>query len=127
MRLTAGRMLELHSGVVDAVAIQQEFPNFAQNTIAFRRGYVVDGDVRGERAGLRAQAPDMEIVHIEHTVNGGERGANLRYGKAARCALKQDVEGLAHDGDGAPEDHGGDQQREYGIDPVEVRVENGGT
>ena len=70
--LFAGGVLELHGGVINAVAVQQVLTNFAEDAVAFRWRDVFDGDVGGKRASLRAEAPDVEVVHVEHAVDHGE-------------------------------------------------------
>ena len=52
VRLAAGSMLELHSGVVNAIAMQQVLANVAEDAVAFRGRDVVDSDVHGERSSL---------------------------------------------------------------------------
>ena len=55
------------------------------------------------------------------------RVANGGQFQIARRALEEDVERLADDTDGAPEDHGGDDDGEDGVDPGHAGEEDGCT
>src|ERR1700677_1216969 len=66
---------------------------------------------------LRTQAPDVEIVDIEDAGDRLHRDADFAELKIAGCAFEQDVERLADDADGTPEDHAGDEDGENGVDP----------
>ena len=59
----------------------------------------------------------MEVVDVEDAGDGGKRAANVAQRDCAGRAFEQDVEGLADDGDGAPDDHAGDEEREHRVDP----------
>src|SRR4029077_16571481 len=69
----ADNILELDRGVVDAEVVQQAIFYVAQNAFADRGRNIVDRDVEGGRGGFRADAPDVEIVHVVDAFNGANR------------------------------------------------------
>ena len=75
----------------------------------------------GEGVGLGAEAPDVEVVDVDDAGDLFHRGAEICQVEVAGCAFEQDVEGFADDADRTPEDHGGDDEREQGVDPLEAR------
>ena len=115
--LAAG-VLELDGGVANVEAVLEDVVEIDEDAGALRGGNIGDGDVAGEGAGLGAEAPDVEVVDVDDAIDGFHAGANGRERDAARGAFKQDVEGLADDAEAGPEDEGGDEQREDGVDPV---------
>ena len=67
----------------------------------------------------------MEIVDVEDAVDGLHGVTDGGELHVARRALEEDVEGFADDADGAPEDHGGDDERENRVDPGHSGEEDG--
>jgi len=59
----------------------------------------------------------VKIVDVEDTFDGLHGFADCAQLKVARRAFEEDVERLADDADGTPEDHGGDEDGEDGVDP----------
>src|ERR1700747_2589897 len=60
----AARVLELNGSVVDIEAVVQDAIDVAQNGLALRRRHVLDQHVTAQGMRLRAQAPDVQIVHV---------------------------------------------------------------
>jgi len=114
----AACVLKLDGGVADLEVVFEDVVDLDEDAGALRRGNVVDEDVAGEGAGLGAEAPDVEVVDVEDALDLFHAGAYCRQGDAAGRAFKEDVEGFADDADAGPEDEGGDEQREDGVDPV---------
>src|ERR1019366_10286191 len=56
-------------------------------------------------------------MHVEDAGNSGDGGADLAEFDRAGSAFEQDVEGFSDDGDGTPNDHAGDEEREEGVNP----------
>ena len=88
-----------------------------EDAAAVGHGHLGDGDVAGERVGAGAERPDVQVVDVEDAVDGLHGVADVGELEIARGAFEEDVEGLADDADGAVDDHGGDDEREDGVDP----------
>ena len=65
MRQIAVGALKLNGGVVDVMARGQHLAHFIEDGVAGRRRYVGNRDVRRERMGVTANAPDVHIVNIQ--------------------------------------------------------------
>src|ERR1035437_293160 len=72
VRHLADRQLKLDGGVMDVEASAHLFANQAQNSLARGRGHVGDGHMAGERVGVAADAPHVQIVYIVHSRNGAD-------------------------------------------------------
>src|SRR5208283_3519807 len=118
VEIFAADVLELDGGVADLKPFAEQRVEVQENARAFRRRNVGDGDMAGQSAGLRAQAPNVQVVNVDHAVDGFHAGANLFERNAARHAFEKDVEGFADDAYARPQDECGDEQRKNGIDPV---------
>src|ERR1019366_937746 len=70
VRHLADRQLKLDRGVMDVEAFAHLLAYQTQNSLALRRGHVGDGHMAGERVGVAADAPHVQIVHIVHPRNG---------------------------------------------------------
>ena len=66
----------------------------------------------------------MEIVDVEDPSDRLHGVANRSELQVAWCALKENVERFADNADGTPEDHGGDDEGENGVDPRHAGEEN---
>ena len=88
-----------------------------QNTFAFRWRDISDGYVAGECVALRAETPDVKIVHIQNALDSFHAGADLVELDAARGSFEKNVEGFTDDIDAGPEDESGNDEGEGGIDP----------
>src|SRR6266566_3784995 len=69
MRYFAHRMLELDSRVVNAEVVIQTRSHVPKNALTRRWRDVGDGDMARQRAGLRSDAPHVEVVDIIDAVN----------------------------------------------------------
>jgi hypothetical protein len=122
--LAAGNF-ELDGGVSDLEALTQGALDIGQDIAALGHRHFGDGNVAGERVGLRTKAPDMKIVNVENAVDRGHGLTDLTKLEVARSAFEQDIERLANDTDGAPEDHCGDEDGEHRVDPGHARKKDG--
>ena len=111
-------MLELDGGVADLKMIFQNMVELDEDASAFRRRNIGDGDVAGQGARVRAEAPDMQVMNVDNALDFFHASANGGQRDAARRAFEQDVESFADDADTRPEDERGDDERKDGIDPV---------
>lgn len=124
--LFASLVLELNCRVLDVEMVAQYMIQVEQNTGALGWRDVGNGDVAGQGVTLRTQAPDVQIVHVDHAFDALHAGADFGEGDSAGSAFEKDVEGLADDAEAGPEDEGGDYQREDGVDPVMTCEQDGG-
>ena len=69
MRGLTSRRFKLNRRMRDMKAIAQSTVDPCQNVSAFGHRHLGDRYVAGERMRLRAQAPDMQIVDVEHAVD----------------------------------------------------------
>ena len=97
MQLLAAGVFELDGGVGDAEVLLEHVVEIDQDAGALRRRNVGDADVAGQGAGLRAQAPDVQVVDVDDALDGLHAGADLRQRAIARRALQQDMRRLARD------------------------------
>ena len=67
-RLTAD-MLELDSRVVDLELPVESILKANENACALRRRNIGDRHVACEGARVRAEAPDVQVVNIDHAIN----------------------------------------------------------
>src|SRR6185312_10363431 len=115
---------ELDGGVIDAEVVAQLMIDALQQSFAFTEVHLDNLHVAGEGMGLRAEAPDMKVVNIDDAGNLFHGSANVREVEIAGRAFEEDVQGLADDADGTPEDHRGDDEREQRIDPLQAGEQN---
>lgn len=97
--------LTLNGGVVDVKAICQGAFDTVKDAAALGQEHLVDSDVAGERVRVGAQAPDMKIVHVEHTRDGLHGEPHLGEIDGMGGAFEKDIEGLANDSHRAPKNH----------------------
>src|ERR1700678_3471249 len=125
-QLGADVVLELDGGVGNLEVFLEHMIEVDQDAGTFARWNVGDADVTGQGAGLRAEAPDVEVVDIDHAFDGLHAGTNLRKRAIAGGAFKENVERLADNAQTGPEDERGDEQREHRVDPVLPGEQDGG-
>ena len=118
LQLLAADVLELDGGVADVEVVLEHVIELDQDAGALRRRNVGDGHVAGQGAGVRAEAPDVQVVNVDHALDGFHAGANLGERDAAGRAFEKNIEGLADDADAGPENERGNEQRENRVDPV---------
>ena len=90
-------VFELDGGVADIEVVFEHMPEPRKNSGAFRWGNVVDGDVTGQGAGLRAETPAMEVVDVEDAGDAFHACTDVTEIDVAGRAFEEDVEGFAHD------------------------------
>jgi len=70
-------VLELNGGVEHMEAIAEHLVDLLENRITLRRGHIFDQRVAAQCMRRRTQAPDVNIMHIDHTCYSAQR---LRHG-----------------------------------------------
>src|SRR5215469_1085443 len=110
-------VLKLDGGVVNSEYVVQTLFHFAQDAFAGGRRNVSDGDMTGERAGFRADAPHVEIVNVVYAFYFADCALDQRQFHTPRSAFQEDVQRLAQDSEARPKDQRADAERERGIDP----------
>lgn len=93
----ADRVFELDCSVIDAKLGAQACPDIAEDTFTDRGWNVGDGDVTRERASLRAEVPDVQVVDIIDSLNFADGGFYALEFYSPGRAFEQDVQRLAHD------------------------------
>src|SRR5207302_2176623 len=89
-------MLELNRGVVNAKLHRQTLFHVAQYCLTCRWWNVGNSNVAGKRMHLRADAPDMEIVYIPHTVHLFHCIRQQVHAYPLRSTFQQYIERLAN-------------------------------
>src|SRR6266568_3602672 len=92
---TAADVLKLDGRVDDLKVLSQDMAKLDQDAGTFRRWNVGDGHMASEGVRVRAETPDVQIVHIDYAFDVFHAGTNLMQRNAARRAFEQDVQGLA--------------------------------
>jgi len=72
----AAHVLELHGGVMNMKLAAQHLVDAGQDAVAGRGRHVFDQHVTAQRVGARSQAPDVQIVHVQHAFHAAHRGAH---------------------------------------------------
>src|SRR5208337_3811823 len=119
-------VLKLNGGVPDVKALFEHLVKLDQNVGALRRGNVDDGHVAGQCAGVRADAPDVQVVYIDHSLDVPHARANLRERDTAGRSFQENIEGLVDDVHAGPENQRGYEHRKNGVDPVPAGEQNPG-
>lgn len=114
-------VLKLDGRVQDGKTRAQFLSQFVQNPPALRGRNVGDDDVAGECVQIGPQAPDMQVMHIADPIDLLHRAAHLGQLHPFGRAFQEDVQGLADNVQGRPEDQRGNQQRQRRIDPQAAR------
>src|SRR5215831_174436 len=118
-------VFELDGGVVDSKVFVQAIFHIFENAFAGRGGDVGDGDVAGEGAGFRSDAPDVQVVHVVDAFDFANGAFHVFDLETARRTFEQNVQRLAHDAEAGPQDQDADSDGERGIDPVLAGGEDG--
>src|SRR5271157_2554972 len=90
-------MLELNRGVMDAEPGGQHVAQALGDELAFGSGYIQNADVAGERLALRAEAPDVHVVHFANALHAEHGGRYLLQVHPLREAFEQNVGRIADD------------------------------
>ena len=80
----AAYVLELHGGVRDREPLLEHTVETAQNRVAGRGRNVFDQHVTAQRMRAGTQAPDVQIVNVEHALNAAHGRAHIPQTQAAR-------------------------------------------
>src|SRR5262249_10416436 len=102
VRDVTDNMFELNGRMDDLELAAQPLIYIAEDPLTRGRWDVIDADVAGERVNLRANAPDVQGMHVSHAGDPGNLVCNLVHPEPARHALEKDVQGLANDAKGRP-------------------------
>src|SRR5450432_3608200 len=73
----------------------------------------------------RAQTPYVQIVDVQHSFHGAHASSYFSEANTTRQTLQEDVERLANDVPGSPNDQDTDQDGEDRIDPQPTGVPDG--
>src|SRR5579863_5043070 len=111
-------VFELDRRVADVEVVFENVMEVVQDPGALRRWDVGDGDVAGQRPGLRTETPDVQVVHIQNAGDCLHIGADLVQVDAPGGAFEKNVEGFPNDAHRRPQDERGDDDGEHGVDPV---------
>ena len=91
VELFASFVLKLNCRVLDVEMVTQYVIQFHENTGAFGWRDVGNGNVAGERATVRAEAPYVEVVNIYHAIDDFHFRTNLHEIHTPRGALEQNI------------------------------------
>src|SRR5579863_827476 len=69
----AAEVLKLDGGVADVEAVAQHVVDPPQDGMAGRGRHVLDQHVAAQSARFRTEAPDMEVVNVDHARHAAER------------------------------------------------------
>ena len=84
-------VLELNGRVMDFV-LGQNVVDALQYRVAGGRRHVFDEYMATQSVGARTQAPDMQIVNVDHAVDGANGVRNFVQFHAARQAFQQYIQ-----------------------------------
>src|SRR5262249_31403556 len=88
----AARVLELDRGVVNIEAFAKKAIDIVQNRIALGRRHIFDQHVAAQRARLRTEPPDVQIVNVDHASNAANLLDDLRQLESLGQTLEQNIE-----------------------------------
>src|SRR5260370_5454503 len=108
---------KLNRCVGDVKAIAEGAVEAFENAAALRHRHLCDGDMTGEGMRLRAETPHMQVVNVHDAFDCSHGSADFAKLKVARGSFEQDVQGLANNSHGTPQNHPGDQDRKHWLDP----------
>ena len=117
MRSLTALRLKLDRRMVDMESLAQRQIDAFQNASAIGDRHLRNRHMAGQRMRTRSEAPDVKVVHIQHSLNRLHRVANLMQLQILWRPLEQDVQRLAHNSRRAVQNHPGDDHRQRRIDP----------
>ena len=117
--------LKLDRRVMDVESLPSQSFDLEQDAVALRGRNVFYLDVACQRVGLRTEAPDMKVVHVDDAFDSFHSGANLIQRQATRCAFEENVQRFADDIEGTPQYQRGDDDGQDWVDPVLTGEQNG--
>ena len=109
---------ELEGGVTDVVFVKQNFIDRLLNGCALADRNIVREDVRRESTQTTVDAPHVDVMQAAHSVHSEQVARQGRQIHVAGGVLEQDVERLAQDGPGVPEDEQADQDTDQRVEDV---------
>jgi len=118
-------MLELNGRVMDAEA-GEDAVDTRQDALTCRWRHIFDQYVSAQRMRMRAETPDVKIVHVEDTFDSGHRLGDVGEFDAARQSFEQDIERFANDVPGRVDDERseGDGESRVEIAPAGITNSN---
>ena len=111
-------MLDLECRVRQLEPFAQEHLELAPDRVAVRSG--LDEDVRREGRKPGRDRPEVEVVHADHAIRRGDRGADLPRVHSLGRPFQQHADGLAQHAGRARDDEQADQDRHdrVGVGPA---------
>src|SRR5258707_1112158 len=106
-------VFKLDSSVIDVESAKQVV-HPVQDGIAFRSRHVFDQHVTTQRICARSEAPDMDIVNVDHADDLPHRAGHFRQFQPARKAFQQHIQRFLDDIPGTPNDQYPNQDRQIG-------------
>ena len=110
-RYGASDVLELNRGVADRKAVAQHGIQALQNAVAGRGWHVFDQGMSAQRVGARSQAPDVQVMHVQHALDAAHGSDYRGQIDPTRQAFQQNIEGFLDDVDRAPDNQQSDHNR----------------
>ena len=105
-------MVDLESGVGDAVLVSEELFEFAPAGVAVF--VLADEDVGGEGREARGDGPDVEVVDLDNAFGGCHSPADFLSVQAAGRRFEQDVGRVSEELPGATQDQEPDGYADQG-------------
>src|SRR5262245_61411360 len=92
LRDPAAHVLELNGRVADRKTLGEHFVEPAKNGIARRWRNIFDQNVAAQRMRARSQAPDVQVVHLQHAFDRFGGGRYLGELHPARKPFEQNIQ-----------------------------------
>jgi len=109
--------LELDRAVSDLEFMRQDFAYASENLLTVFHVHVGNADVAGERVQIRAERPDVDVMHLHDTVNPQQGGGDFLEVNFPRQTLEENVAAFAQNSGAGPQDHRADAHSDHGIEP----------
>ena len=104
-------VFKLNGGVMYMKSVRQQMVDAMQNLTAARRRHVLNHHMAAQRVRVGTQTPDMQIVNIQHAADSPDRRRDCTNLHASRLTFQQNVERLADNIPGSPDDQDRDNGR----------------
>ena len=101
----ATEVLELNGGMSDMETLGEHAIQPPQHAIALRRRNIGNPDVATQGVRVRSEAPDVQVVNIEHALDVLHGGGHISQTDAAGKPFQEDVQRLPDNIPGCPDDH----------------------
>ena len=122
LRQFAIGVLKLDRRMVNVELIAENLVDSLQNAIALRGRHIADQSVATQGVRARSEAPDMNVVHVEHSRHVTHRAGYCLQVDPPWKPFEQNVERLADNIDRAPYNQSSDENRENRIDCQPTRI-----